>query len=98
MSRPAEFNRLAERELDEAAQYYELESLGLGTRFLDEIRTCIDSIIDHPESGRILLGVVRRRLVRSFPYGVLYSVKPQSIRILAIMHLKRRPMYWVDRK
>ena len=35
MDRP-EFHRLAEYELNEAAQYYDLEDPGLGAAFLDE--------------------------------------------------------------
>jgi hypothetical protein len=31
------FNPLAERELNDAAQYYELESAGLGVAFLTEV-------------------------------------------------------------
>lgn len=41
---------------------------------------------------------VRRRLVRRFPYGVLYGIGAESIRVLAVMHSRRRPMYWVDRE
>jgi hypothetical protein len=34
-----------------------------------------------------------------FPYALLYSVKnPNGIRILAVMNLKRRPMYRVGRE
>src|SRR5687768_3836383 len=35
------FHRLAERELNDAALYYERESLGLGVRFLDEIEATL---------------------------------------------------------
>jgi hypothetical protein len=38
------FHRLAARELNEAAQYYELESPGLGSSFLDEVDRCLQSI------------------------------------------------------
>jgi hypothetical protein len=39
------FHRLAERELNDAALYYERESPGLGVRFLDEIQRYIDAIV-----------------------------------------------------
>lgn len=29
--------------------------------------------------------------------GLLYSVEPGAIRILAVMNLRRRPAYWVNR-
>jgi plasmid stabilization system protein ParE len=97
MDRP-EFHQLADRELNEAAQYYELESPGLGSSFLKEIDRCLQSIEEHPEAGVILRGSVRRRLLRRFPYALLYKIKPSSIRILAVMNLKRRPTYWVGRE
>ena len=97
MNRP-EFHRLADRELNEAAQYYELQSLGVGSSFLKEIDRCLQSIEEHPEGGVILRDSVRRRLLRRFPYALLYKIKPSSIRILAVMNLKRRPTYWVGRE
>lgn len=98
MSREAEFHRLAERELNEAAQYYELESPGLGSSFLKEVGRCLQSIADHPEAGTILRGSVRRRLLRRFPYALLYTIKPSAIRVVAVMNLKRRPTCWVGRE
>ena len=97
MRRP-EFHRFADRELNEAAQYYELESPGLGPAFLKEVERCLQLIVAHPEAGTILRGSVRRRLVRRFPYALLYKVKPDGIRVLAVMNFKRRPTYWVDRE
>ena len=45
----------------------------------------------------MLKGEVRRCLVHRFPYGVLYSVEPEGISILAVMHLRRDPDYWKQR-
>ena len=97
MTRRAWFHRLAEREFAEAAEYFERESPGLGAAFITEVERCVAGILEYPESGLVLMRAVRRRLVRRFPYSVLYSVQPDHIRVLAIMHAKRRPMYWVDR-
>ena len=97
MDRP-EFHRLAERELNEAAQYYDREEPGLGSSFLQEVDRCLESIGAHPEEGAILRGSVRRRLLRRFPYALLYKIKPTGIRILAMMNLKRRPAYWIGRE
>jgi len=91
------YHRLAELELNEAAAYYELEEPGLGARFLTEVDRCIEAIVKHPQAGAIILGDVRRRLVRRFPYAVLYTIKPEGVRILTIMNLKRRPLYWIGR-
>ena len=91
------FHLLAERELNDAALYYESESPGLGSKLLDEIEDHIDRIVANPKAGQKIRGEVRRRVLRKFPYGILYSVKDSGIRILAIMNLKRKPNYWVGR-
>jgi plasmid stabilization system protein ParE len=93
-----EFHRLAEHELNAAAQYYDLEDPGLGAAFLEAVNRGLESIQAHPEAGVILLGEVRRRLLRRFPYALLYKIKPSGVRILAVMNLKRRPTYWVGRE
>lgn len=98
MKRRVRFHRLARRELIEAAEYYERESRGLGGTFIDAVEACADEILEHPEAGTAIHGGVRRRLVRRFPYSVLYSIGTDSIRVLAVMHSKRRPMYWIDRE
>ena len=92
------FHRLANRELHEAAQYYEVESPGLGAAFLTEVERGLWSIAEHPEAGVILRGSVRRRLLRRFPYALLYAIKRDGVRILAVMNLKRRPTYWIGRE
>jgi hypothetical protein len=95
--RSASFHELAERELHDAALYYEQENAGLGVKFLDETERYIDAIMKNPYAGKKVRGQVRRRILRTFPYGILYSVKGDGIRVLAIMNLKRRPLYWVGR-
>ena len=91
------FNPIARQELADAAQYYELESPGLGVAFVGEVERCCASIMEQPESGRTILGFVRRRLIARFPYAVLYTLRPNVVRVVAVMNLKRRPAYWVGR-
>jgi plasmid stabilization system protein ParE len=91
------FHELASFELNEAAEYYDSESTGLGQAFITEVERCTEEIVRHPEAGFVVRGSIRRRLIRRFPYALLYRVKPTEIRILAVMNLKRRPAYWVGR-
>jgi plasmid stabilization system protein ParE len=92
------FHPLARRELLDAAFFYERESGGLGSAFLDEVEHCIRTIQEFPEAGTLVASAVRRRLLRRFPYALLYSIKANSIRVLAVMNMKRRPLYWVGRE
>jgi plasmid stabilization system protein ParE len=91
------FNELAERELNDAAHYYELEQPGLGTAFIIDIQRCTEAILRYPLAGPVVLGTIRRRLCQRFPYGLLYTVREDELRILAVMHLRRRLGYWVGR-
>ena len=93
-----EFHRLAERELNEASQYYELECPGLGFSLLGEVERCLRLMVEHPEAGHVLRGSVRRRLLRRFPFALLYRITAGGIRVLAVMNLRRRPNYWVGRR
>lgn len=92
------YHRLARRELNEAAQYYESESSGLGAAFLDEVEDCTQAIANFPEAGPLITEAIRRRLLLRFPYALLYTIKSDRVRVLAVMNLKRRPMYWVGRE
>ena len=91
------FHELAERELNDAAQYYERERAGLGAALIAEVERCAAAIVEHPEAGSVIRGNVRRRFCRRFPYALLYTVQPDEVRILAVMNLRRRPTYWVAR-
>jgi plasmid stabilization system protein ParE len=93
-----DFHESAELELNEAADFYDLRSPGLGSDFLDEIDRGLGHITQHPEAAAPALGSVRKRIMARFPYSILYSVGEDRIRILAIAHQKRRPFYWRGRK
>ena len=87
----------AEAELSEAAAFLDLESPGLGLVFLDDFEHAIKIIMSHPEVAPVLQGRVRRKVLRKFPYSIIYSVVDDEIRILAVCHQRRRPFYWRPR-
>jgi toxin ParE1/3/4 len=96
--KPIVFLPEAEEEMVEAARFYETQATGLGADFLMAIRRATEGISKNPRAGRVLRGKVRRRLVRRFPYGLLYRVDPDEIVVMAVMHLRRRPGYWRGRR
>jgi toxin ParE1/3/4 len=98
MNKKASFHELAEFELNDAAVFFESKTAGLGVRFLSAVQKAVAEINQHPEASPIILQQVRRKVVRKFPYSILFTVKPDHIRILAIAHQKRRPFYWRGRK
>ena len=87
---------LAAKELDDGATYYDLQNPGLGRRFKGEIRKAINRISDYPLAWSIETRNVRKCLVHTFPYKILYSVEHDHIYVIAIAHQHRRPNYWAD--
>jgi len=39
----------------------------------------------------------RRRVLRRFPYSIVFLLEPAEIVIVAVAHHKRRPGYWIGR-
>lgn len=88
----------AERELNEAIEYYEDIEPGLGYDLSVEIYSAIQRAMAYPRAWPFLDDEIRRALVRRFPYGVLYSVEGDALLIVAIMNLHREPGYWKGRR
>jgi plasmid stabilization system protein ParE len=98
MSLPVIFHEYAQAELNEAAAYYEAARPGLGEAFLSEVQRAIGALAATPLAGVEVDRRIRWWLVRRFPYSVLYRVRDDHIRVLAIAHQKRRPLYWRTRR
>ena len=91
------FHEAAEKELFDAIDFYEKNQPGLGLKFSEEVYATIERICDHPYAWTKIDPRTRRCLTNQFPYGILYRIKNESILIMAIMHLQRKPDYWNKR-
>jgi plasmid stabilization system protein ParE len=93
------FHPDAERELEEAADWYESQREGLGGEFIAAVRAKIGRIVEAPERYPVTQGA-RRALVGRFPYAIVYTPSAASVQgvlIIAVAHLRRRPKYWIGR-
>jgi len=91
------FDELAKIELDDGKEYYEMEVTGLGKRFKQEVKRAINIIKKMPNIGSPESENIRRYILHKFPYKVLYSIEKDHIYVIAIAHLHREPMYWINR-
>jgi plasmid stabilization system protein ParE len=91
------FEPAASRELNEAADFYDLEQPGLGSEFLDAVEAALLTVVDNPRAFPILLGETRRRVVSRFPYSLLYWFDGTTVHVSAVAHHKQRPGYWGER-
>ena len=92
------FHEDAESEFIRAIEYYEDCETGLGLRFSEEVYAAIKRACDFPFVWEKIDSKTHRCLTDKFPYGVLYRIRDDHIRIMAIMNLHRMPGYWVKRR
>nr|VFK77959.1 MAG: ParE toxin of type II toxin-antitoxin system, parDE [Candidatus Kentron sp. SD] len=93
----ARFLLPAEVEMCEAAIYYQTQVDGLGDAFLTKVDSAVRDIVEHPLAWPVVQGDVRKRPIHRFPYSILYQDNPNEILIIAVMHQRRRPGYWLGR-
>jgi plasmid stabilization system protein ParE len=84
-------------EFEDAARYYAGCQVGLELRFISCVELALSQISEAPTRWPAFEQDVRRCLVHVFPYAVLYSIEPDHVLILAVMHCRREPGYWRHR-
>jgi plasmid stabilization system protein ParE len=87
----------AAQEIDEAFAYYEAQSPGLGSRFINEIERGYDQIEAYPKAWPRVRRHARWYILRRFPFAITYLEQPAQITVVAIAHLSRRRAYWLNR-
>ena len=91
------FHEAAEEEFFAVVEYYEKIQLGLGLRFSEEVYSTIKRICEHPDAWTFIDPKTKRCITNQFPYGILYRIENDQVRIMAVMHLHKKPGYWKDR-
>ena len=84
----------ADAEAEAAYDWYATVNPQAARRFRERLREAIVSISEDAEGQPRYEGEVRRYLLPKYPYGVLYEVIDDTVFVVAVMHLKRRPLYW----
>ena len=92
------FQPEALEEYSDAVRYYAQRSSELAQSFINAIEEAVFRVRETPARYPITEDNVRRCRVKKFPYSILYSVEPDYILILAVMHGKQRPGYWKSRQ
>ena len=77
------------------SHYYDIDK-SLSLRFIDSIENGIKFIQENQLSCPIMIDDFRKYKIRKFPYGIIYKVKGKTISIIALMHLHRKPFYWLS--
>lgn len=89
-----EFHPEALEEYRQAALWYADREQELGLLFIGSVEDAIKRVVDAPTRWRVIDEDVRRCLTRVFPYAILYTIEPDFLLIVAVMHCSREPGYW----
>ena len=91
-------HELAAKEYDEAIEWYEIQSKGLGKQFKKSVIDNIKKIKKNPEWFLLEADNIHKAYIPKFPYKILFTKENNnSIIIWAIAHMHRKPWYWQKR-
>ncbi len=98
MTRELRVHPDARRELNDAIDYYERESPGLGLIFTNEVDSGFARIREFPDAAPQVVKRVRRLVLAKFPYSLMYETRVDCLVVLAVAHHRKRPYYWRGRR
>ena len=86
----------AKADLIEGFHFYEEQSPGLGSYFLDSLFADIDSLLLYAGIHRLVFGS-HRYLASRFPFAIYYRIEAEVIRFRAVIDCRRNPA-WIRRR
>ena len=89
----------ADRELSESSIFYASEANAeVGLAFILEYERALALLCANPQLGALWRNGRRRFPLRKFPYSVIYYIRGDELRVIALAHHRRSPRYWGGRK
>lgn len=97
MNHPLILRPEVEEDLLNAYQWYDERVPDLGLRFLESVERTLTQIEHTPQGFAEVHEGVRRALIRTFPYGIYFSIEEEKTIVLAVVHSSRHPRVWMGR-
>jgi plasmid stabilization system protein ParE len=89
------FSPEARIDLLAAADFYETRRAGLGTEFGVDVGLALARVLEAPRRWPEIEPGIRRYRLDRFPYAMIYrTASTQTLDIIAIFDLRRRPGSW----
>jgi toxin ParE1/3/4 len=89
----------ADWELSEGAVFYAREANAeVGLAFILEYERALALLCGNPYLGALWRNGRRRFPLRKVPYSIVYYVRGEELRVIALAHHRRWPSYWSGRK
>jgi plasmid stabilization system protein ParE len=98
VSKAVSFHQEAALELAHAVEWYAQRSVAASEAFTSDILELLRRISDAPHSFPVHVHGTRRAVTPSvFPFSVVYLDQDDRVVVVAIVHARRRPGYWLNR-
>jgi toxin ParE1/3/4 len=88
----------AEAEFLEAGRWYAARNPAIADAFRSSVQRTLEAVERAPRQFPIALRDIRKALVQRFPYVVYYVVLSDVISVIAIIHGRRDPRRWEERR
>jgi plasmid stabilization system protein ParE len=88
----------ARGEISEAFDWYLARSPQAASAFETELSSAFRELLESPERYQVVVGQLRRTLLKQFPYAVYFKVYPRRVTVVAVIHGRRRPKNWLARR
>ena len=95
--KPVIYSTAAEADENSILRGYYNISPKLAERLYRLIKGALNLIHTHPKAWPSYFEDFRKVIVEPFPIAVVYQEKPEVIRVVAIVDLRREPGYWRNR-
>ena len=90
------FLALAQDELDNTFEAYEYQE-NLGYAFIHDVKDTIKLINTYPETWHKSSTHTHRCILKNFPYAVIYQKREDTILVIAIVNLRKKPTLWASK-
>ncbi len=87
----------AHRDLLAGYKFYEKQSKGVGSYFLDTLFSEIDSLVLYAGVHPIFYGMYHRVISKRFPFAVYYQLEEGTLIVCAVLDCRRNPA-WIRKR
>ena len=88
---------LAEKDISEAAEYSYKEAPHLISEYIGAVNKAIELLQQNPQHFQKRYKEVRVIFVKSFPFGLYYTIEDTTIFVHAVLHTRRDPNIAIGR-
>ena len=87
----------AEAEFLKEIAYYSDTREGLGIKFREAVMAAVTKAVANPGGGTPSASSTRSRLLKGFPFSLVYRASDKEFLIVSVAHHRRQPGYWLGR-